>query len=385
MVERIAEGNGWAGRSATFGALRTALVLLLCGTSWGRGDEAVRQEAPFPTVLGGQTAKCEGEPVGLEVLRGDFHMHTPHSDGRLSPADRVMEAWRYGYDAIAITDHGNFRAYEEAVSTAESVGIILIRGMETGIGGAEHFVALGFGGDYQPQDSHRWAEADGGAKVFYREQLRRLARADGFVVYAHPHVGLREPVLWGIEQGLLGGIEVKNDVVGTGWNTVESHGTHWYPFALDWAVEHDLTIFANSDVHATRGESEQAVTLLLVKDRSRDGVMDALRTGRTVACFNGMLCGHAWVVEPLIASLSQVDVVDLAEDRVLLRVQNRGPIPLTARIDDTPVEPVTVGPYQKVLVDLPSRPEALAVTWTNVYTRSTSNVTTTHPPTTVGK
>jgi predicted metal-dependent phosphoesterase TrpH len=67
----------------------------------------------------------------------------PHSDDRLTPRERVMEAWKHGYDAIAITDHGNHKSHVEAVPLARSLGLILIRGMETGVAKAEHYVAVG--------------------------------------------------------------------------------------------------------------------------------------------------------------------------------------------------------------------------------------------------
>ncbi len=342
----------------------------------GREAPLARQEAPFPAIFG---AAADGnEPVRYEVLRGDFHMHTFHSDGVLSPAQRVLEAWQYGYDVIAITDHGDFRAYEEALPTARALGILLIRGMETGLRGNEHLVALDFSASYQPRNPHQWSETPGQPQVFYQDELRSLAAAGAYVLYAHPHVGLREPMLWGIAQGLVQGIEVKNDVVGSEWNTVQSHGTWWYPFALDWSVAHNLTIFADSDVHAARGPVEQATTLVLVQDRSPQGVMEALRARRTLAQFNGMLCAHEWVLKLLMASLVDVSLTEMEEGKVFLRLHNRGPVPLTAQIADMPLEPVTLGGYQQVLVGLRRKPDAVTVIWKNLYLHPTGNLTTTH-------
>ncbi len=359
-----------------------ALALLLCVATFPASaaretGRVVRQEAPFPAIFGPATAR-HSAPERYEVLRGDFHMHTIHSDGTMSPADRVMEAWQYGYDVIAITDHGNFLAYDQAVPMARALGVLLFRGLETGLSGQEHLVALNFSADYELRNPHQWAETAGQAAVFYREQWRRLSAAGGYVLYAHPHVGLREPMLWGISQGLLQGIEVKNDVVGSEWNTVESHGTYWYPFAFDWAVEHNLTIFANSDVHGARGEVEQAVTLILARDRSHEAVMEALRAGRTIAYFNRMLCAHEWVLEMLMANLVDVGLTEVEGGSTFLLVQNHGPVELTAAIGGMPVAPVTVGPYQKVLVGVRRTPEAVTMTWQNVYIRSTENLTTNH-------
>ncbi|MBN2131479.1 MAG: PHP domain-containing protein [Sedimentisphaerales bacterium] len=359
------------------------LALLLCMATFvvpaaRASDQIVRQEAPFPVIVDPETGGS-AEPVCYEVLRGDFHMHTVYSDGTLSPADRVMEAWQYGFDVIAITDHRNFQAYEKALPTAEALDILLLRGMETGLNGQEHLVALDFSADYEPRNPHQWADTTGQATVFYQEQWARLSAADGYVFYAHPHVGLREPMLWGISQGLLGGIAVKNDVVGSGWNTVASHGTYWYPFAFDWAIEHNLTIFANSDVHGARPATDQAVTLVLARDRSREGVMEALRGRRTVAYFNNMLCAHEWVLELLMASLVDVRVTQVEGGRTFLLLQNYGPIELTAQITGTPLGPITLEPYQQILVSVRRKPDTVKINWTNLYIRPTENLTTTHP------
>ncbi len=361
-----------------------ALSVLLCvsifpvSATWGREASLVRQEAPFPTIFGPPATVDTMEPTRYEVLRGDFHMHTPHSDGSLSPADRVIEAWRYGYDVIAITDHGSVAAYDEALATAQALDILLLRGMETGLSGQEHLVTLDFAAGYPHRNPHRWAETRGSSHVFYQDEWRSLAAAGGYVLYAHPHVGLREPMLWGISQGLLQGIEVRNDFVGSGWNTVESLGTYWYPFALDWAVAHSLTIFADSDVHNARGPVEQATTLVVVKDRSREGVLEALRAGRTLACFNHMLCAHRWVLELVMANLVDLGLKETPDGKLFLSLQNRGPVPLAVQITGMPVEPLTLGAYQKVLVGLRRKPEAVTVIWKNLYVRSTENLTTTH-------
>ncbi len=339
---------------------------------------ATRQEAPFPAVVAPPDATA-AEATVFHVLRGDFHIHTPHSDGKLSPAERVTEAWRYGYDVIAITDHGNFRAYEEALPHAEALGLILLRGMETGIAGHEHLVALDFSPDYEPRNSHQWAEAEGQEAVYYRDQMRRLTDAGAYILYAHPHVGLREPVRWAIGEGLLHGIEVKNDVVGSRWNTVESHGTWWYPFALEWALEHDLAVFANSDIHGARGDAGQATTLVLARERSVEGVREALKAGRTIAQFDGMLVAREDLLSLLVANLVDVRVLGNAEVGRRLQVENRGPVALEAFLENILEEAITVKPYQKVLLPLDATPESISIQWNNLWIRPTDHLKTTHP------
>lgn len=338
----------------------------------------VREAAPFPQVLDPPRA-VESEATAFEVLRGDFHIHTTHSDGKLAPVERVVESWAAGYDVIAITDHGNFRAYEEVRNHADALGLILFRGMETGIAGQEHLVALDFSSDYEPRNPHNWAEQQGQSAVYYRDQMRRLEEAGGFVLYPHPHVGLRETMRWAIAEDLLKGIEVKNGVVGQGWNTVESHGTWWYPFALDWALEHHLAVFANSDIHGPRGNAQQPTTLVLAKERSAEGVREALEAGRTIAQFDGMLCAREELLALLIGNLVDVRVNGETETGRWLQIENRGPLTLEAAIEGIHPETATLGPFQTIVLRLDDAPDSLSIEWKNLWIRSTETLTTIHP------
>ena len=358
----------------------TLVFLVSLASLLGAAEPPVitRQAAPFPQVFD-PPGVAASEATVFEILRGDFHIHTTHSDGEVPPAQRVIESWGYGYDVIAITDHSNFRAYEEALPHAKALGLILFRGMETGLANKEHLVALDFSADYKPRNSHGWAEKEGQKAVHYREQMRRLAESGVYVLFAHPHVGLREPVRWAIEEGLLKGIEVKNAVVGKGWNTVESHGTWWYPFALDWALEHNLAVFANSDSHAPRGDSEQPTTLVLAKERSAKGVREAFEAGRTIAQFDGMLCAREQLLALLIGNLVDVRVKgDDAAGR-WLRVENRGPVALEAAIKEIYQEKITLKPFQTIMLPLAGAPKSVSIEWKNLWIRSTDNLTTVHP------
>jgi 3',5'-nucleoside bisphosphate phosphatase len=306
---------------------------------------------------------------GYQVLKCDFHLHTPHSDGKVAPVARIEEAVEQGYDAIAITDHGNFKAYAEALPRAEELGLILVRGMETGLADREHLVALGFDASYEPVNPHKWALTEGEDRVFYQTQWRRLVEdAGAFVLYAHPHKGFEEPVQWAVQEGLLKGIEVKNGVVGQGWNTVESHGTWFYPFALDWAIEHDLAVFANSDAHDPRNAGNLPITLVLVEEPSAQGVLQALHAGRTIAWFDGML----WGKEDFLRRFIEANIAVTGGDTIGLL--NRGSVPLTAVVQDG--DPVEIPPFKNVTIE--GAGDALTITWTNVWVRPDKNLTTSH-------
>ena len=371
---------------------RTVLVVLMLivvvnGPVAAFADEAektkpvARDASPFPVVVDQSGDSGDGQ-TQYHVLRGDFHIHTPHSDGKLSPKERVVEAWEYGYDVIAITDHGNFKAYEEALPTARALGLLLLRGMETGIHEREHLVALGLSADYKPKNSHHWSMKKREKRPYYREQWQRLGDAGAFVLHPHPHVGLEEPTRWAIERGLLQGIEVMNGGVGDGWGSKKSHGIHWYPFALDWAVEHNLAVFANSDIHHPRGKQPRTVTLVLTTERTVEGVMDALRAGRTVAQFNDMLCARGDVLSLLIDSLVDVRFRKTGEGKAWLSVENNGPVALeaTVKAEGLSKTDVTVEPYGQVLLSHHNPARKTTIVWKNAWIRSDENLTTVHKP-----
>ncbi len=67
-----------------------------------------------------------------EQKRVELHVHTQMSsmDALIPPADLVKQANKWGHPAIAITDHGNVQAYQDAMLAAEKIGQKVIWGME---------------------------------------------------------------------------------------------------------------------------------------------------------------------------------------------------------------------------------------------------------------
>ena len=73
------------------------LSLALCGIVQMGFGQAVDKSIDIPDLDKYQTLKC------------DFHMHTVFSDGLVWPTVRVDEAYSEGLDAIAITEHIEYR------------------------------------------------------------------------------------------------------------------------------------------------------------------------------------------------------------------------------------------------------------------------------------
>lgn len=74
----------------------------------------------------------ESRKDNAEKKRVELHVHTQMSsmDAIIPPADLVKQANKWGHAAIAITDHGNVQAYQEAMLAAEKIGQKVIWGME---------------------------------------------------------------------------------------------------------------------------------------------------------------------------------------------------------------------------------------------------------------
>lgn len=62
--------------------------------------------------------------------KGDFHLHTTASDGKLFPKELVSLGKNEGLDIIAITDHDNTFGVEEGISYGELLGIKVVPGIE---------------------------------------------------------------------------------------------------------------------------------------------------------------------------------------------------------------------------------------------------------------
>jgi len=62
-----------------------------------------RQAYQFPDIPGYTTLLC------------DLHSHTVFSDGSGWPTERVSEAWHTGLDALAITDHIEYRPHKDDI------------------------------------------------------------------------------------------------------------------------------------------------------------------------------------------------------------------------------------------------------------------------------
>lgn len=286
-------------------------VLLLSGILTLQAQQ--RNELTVPNLDGYTTLKC------------DFHIHTVFSDGLVWPTVRVDEAYREGLDAIAITEHLEYRphkkdvvadhnrSHEIAEKRAEELGIVLIKGSEiTRSMAPGHFNAL-YLNDSNPLDQKTYQDAFKAAKA-----------QNAFMFWNHPGWDAQQPdtTLWWPEhtellnQGCMHGIEVAN-------------GPLFMPEAIDWCLKHNLTMLGNPDIHQpmqtdydfAKGE-HRTMTFVFAKKRSAESIREALTNRRTAVYYRELVVGHEEILRPLFEKCIEVKEVRRNDKRITLEVTN---------------------------------------------------------------
>lgn len=245
---------------------------------------------------------------GLTVLKCDFHMHTVFTDGHVWPNVRVQEAWKEGLDAFSFTEHveytpykedvkpGNLRSYELAQNLAKENNLILIKGTEvTRDTPPGHFNAL-FINDDKNLVAERTKETD-------EEAIQAVVDQGAFIFWNHP--GWKATQIKGSYEWLPFIEKMYQDKNLHGIEVVNGFGFH--KKALDWAIDRNLTIIGNTDIHnliahdydIAREGVHRTMTLVMVKDRSASAIREALDKGNTVAWSSKYLIGKEQNVRDL--------------------------------------------------------------------------------------
>lgn len=275
---------------------------------------------------------------GYNLLKCDFHIHTIFSDGIVWPSLRVQEAWEEGLDAIAITDHiegqparpglvkGNHnQSFDFAHEEALRRNIILIKGGEiTRSMPPGHLNAL-FMKDLNVLDQQD-----------YMKVIEDAHNQGAFIQWNHPGWGVDEIKWYDVHEelykkGWLNGIEVYNEF-------------EWYPIALNWVNEKNLTLLCNTDVHDVnerlydfRTATNRPMTLVLAKERTEEAIKDALFNQRTLIYFYDTLMGKEDYLNKFFQESVEVGPIYYSsEKRNYLTIKNNSDVPFKLKkIDAT--------------------------------------------------
>ncbi len=267
---------------------------------------------------------------GYKILKCDFHIHTVLSDGQVMPAVRVDEAVREGLDAIAITDHIEYRpnhrsglvscdfneSYKLALKAASTRDLIVIPGSEITRGMPPgHWNAL-FLEDANKLETPKWEDAFAEAK-----------RQGAFILWNHPGWQNQQPneTLFLPEhqelydKGYMMGIEITNHSCGD-----------YYPEAHQWCLDRNIAMIGNTDIHSpigavvdfTRGEHRD-MTLVFAKEKTAASLKEALMAGRTAVYSGENVYGRAELLEPLFESLLEIKRISVSKNAVTLEITNK--------------------------------------------------------------
>lgn len=235
----------------------------------------------------------------FQVLVCDFHTHTVFSDGNVWPTVRVQEAWQEGLDVLSITDHIEYtphaedvkvnhnRAWELAKNAAAENNLVFVKGTEiTRNTPPGHFNAI-FIGDASEFVEDRSNEKD-------KEAVMKGVEQDAFIFWNHP--GWQVNNIEGSYEWIDLVDELNKEKNLDGIEVINGFGIHLK--ALDWCIDHDLTVMGSSDIHnlvkhdySPEEFVHRATTLVFARERTAEAVREALDAGRTVAWASKYLAG----------------------------------------------------------------------------------------------
>lgn len=346
--------------------MRNLLFTLLATAIVGSAQAVVPNRTVIPDIK------------GYITLKGDFHIHTIFSDANVWPTTRVGEAVMDGLDFIAITDHVDDRhqkmvkaglficdrneSYRIAAKEGEKRGVMVIHGGEITRGMSPgHFNTL-FDTDCEAIAAATETFATDNFKAV-ESGLKEAQRQGAFTYWNHPNWASQAPneTKWYdehttlYEAGLMQGIEVFN------------YCDRFSPEAFGWALERNLTLLSGTDCHVPMFEmvdyaagEVRPMTLVFTKERSLDGIREALDARRTAIFAEGMVYGREDVLKPFVDAMIEISNVKVTDKKVTFKIVNHSSIPL--RITKAPgserltyTRQTTINPFEELTFSVSSK------------------------------
>lgn len=228
---------------------------------------------------------------GAMWLKGSLHTHTTRSDGSLAPQEMIRQYAARGYDFLALSDHDVFAELEGL----DPCGMVLIRAAELTID-SSHLLVIDFREPFVKPDQHQSA-------------IDAVVAQGGLAVLSHPNWGgLFNHHPYGRLLKLSGyaGIEICNG------SAVVNPGSHLALDKWDRLLGAGRTVwgFANDDAHHDY-EIGRVWNMVRARERSREGILEALRTGSFYA-------SSGVVVETVGCEGPEVNIVTANADRIVI-------------------------------------------------------------------
>ena len=310
-------------------------IVLLTMTICVHSQEIIRNSLRLPEEI-----------FGYKVLKCDFHLHTVFSDGMVWPVIRIAEAIAEGLDAIAISDHIEARpimrsigienlshslGYDLAQSAATAAGVILIPAVEiTKEAPPGHFNALFIQDANKFETTYNHQNPRDGS--YTRTALKEARDQNAFIFWNHPWyqipdaLSIWHPIIDSLyNEGFIDGIEVVN-------------GTKYDPVILDWVQQKSLTNIANSDLHTPTvfgSDRYRTMTIVFAKERSAEGIREALENRRTVSHVEGVLIGDKKYLEEIFQQSIEISATCDGNNNGVLVLKNNSSMRYDMKFVDT--------------------------------------------------
>ena len=221
--------------------------LLLAGIAAGSFPEAKRENAPL--VLG-----------GYRVLAADFHVHVhPLSWATLTPWDAVIEARRQGLDAFAMAGQNVVWPGKIGRWFSRRIGGPTVLVSEEVHSPRYHMIAVGI-------------DAAIGWRRTAAQAIDEVHQQGGVAIAAHP-IAVYWPAWDSSAMRTLDAAEIVHPLI-------YDHPDQ-YPQLQEFYRRKRLTAIGSSDYHGT-GRIGLCRTYVFARDNTEQGILDALRAGRTV-------------------------------------------------------------------------------------------------------
>src|SRR5215471_4031578 len=256
---------------------------------------------------------------GRGWYRGDCHVHSVYSDGKLTPEQLATGARAAGLDFIATTEHNTADAHGAwRAHAGDDLLVILGEEVTTQTG---HWLALGI----QPGQLIDWRYRVRDEKV--GRHLDQVHHAGGLCVAAHPHVPYPSGEFMYPYRG-FDAVEVWNGLWTSDlpWNADnEAALAEWgRRLAADIQGGRWRPALGNSDAHL-EDQIGMPQTVVLAEKLSTNAVLDGIRAGRS------------WIAESVTVELSFTAAAGDQSAGIGERLEIRGePIVIVAEVRGVP-------------------------------------------------
>jgi hypothetical protein len=274
----------------------------------------------------------------------------------------VEEAWREGLDVIAFSDHIEYtpheddvrikfgRAYEIAKPYADIYNLIIIQAGEiTREMPPGHFNCL-FLKDVSALNTPDFWDA-----------INKAVEQKAFIIWNHPGWLMKDEIpVWYNEhtrlynEGHMNGMEIVNE-------------RSFYPLALQWCVEKNITMLGNTDIHSPTGmyydlsrNDQRTMTLVFAVSRTEEAVKEALLSGRTVVYTDDMLIGKPEFLRAIFQNSVNIKVRDTDFKKAgtyYVQVANNSEVPFALVSTEQPEnleypQEITLWPERTIIMEL---------------------------------